>query len=125
MRRLIVSHSISSPAFLIKAFLARSLSRFVGVLRAHHRFFLKFYSRAQGLFGSFARGNFHDFSDIDIFIETGDKFVKNMGFSKGILYYDMLKKQISNKFGVLVDLSDIASMSIDEKKEFLKDAINV
>jgi Predicted nucleotidyltransferases len=78
-----------------------------------------------GLFGSFARGNFHDFSDIDIFIETGDKFVKNMGFSKGILYYDMLKKQISNKFGVLVDLSDIASMSIDEKKEFLKDAINV
>ena len=48
-----------------------------------------------------------------------------MCFSKGILYYDMLKKQISNKFGVLVDLSDIASMSIDEKKEFLKDAINV
>ena len=45
-----------------------------------------------GLFGSFAMGNFHDFSDIDIFIETGDKFVKNMGFSKGILYYDMLKK---------------------------------
>lgn len=45
-----------------------------------------------GLFGSFARGNFYDFSDIDIFIETGDKFVKNMGFSKGILYYDMLKK---------------------------------
>ena len=78
-----------------------------------------------GLFGSFARGSFHDFSDIDIFIETSDKFVKNMGFSKGILYYDMLKKQISNKFGVLVDLSDIASMSIDEKKEFLKDAINV
>ena len=36
-----------------------------------------------------------------------------------------LKKQISNKFGVLVDLSNIASMSIDEKKEFLKDAINV
>ena len=71
-----------------------------------------------GLFGSFARGNFYDFSDIDIFIETGDKFVKNMGFSKGILYYDMLKKQISNKFGVLVDLSDIASMSIDEKKNF-------
>ena len=71
-----------------------------------------------GLFGSFASGNFYDFSDIDIFIETGDKFVKNMGFSKGILYYDMLKKQISNKFGVLVDLSDIASMSIEEKKNF-------
>lgn len=76
-----------------------------------------------GLFGSYAKNSADEFSDIDIFIETNNNFVEKFGFY-GLNYYDELKRKINKKFNVLVDLSDIASLKSDEKKEFLKGAIS-
>ena len=80
-----------------------------------------------GLFGSYAKGKEDAFSDIDIVIETdAKKMVKNLGSPFLVLtFLDDFRKNVSDKFGVLVDICDTTSMSAQTKEELVKGAIYV
>ena len=78
-----------------------------------------------GLFGSYARGDYNQFSDIDILYEVDDKYLtKYRGFVAISRVMD-IKKELSNIFNTKVDLSSISGMNINIKKEIRKEIIYV
>ncbi|MCD8212722.1 MAG: nucleotidyltransferase domain-containing protein [Campylobacter sp.] len=80
-----------------------------------------------GLFGSYARDEAGENSDIDITIETGDKFVEKYKLKplQAFSYLEDIRREISSKFGLYVDICDTASMPKDKQKKILRGAIYV
>jgi len=69
-----------------------------------------------GLFGSYARNEARQDSDIDIFVKMKPDFLKLIG----------LKQQIEEKFNIKVDIVRLREkMNMALKNRILKDGINV
>ncbi len=72
-----------------------------------------------GLFGSFARGNATNESDIDIVYKTSDRFIaKYKGWTAFTYLNENLRDKISKHFNRKVDLFDLNSNS------YIKDKVN-
>lgn len=80
-----------------------------------------------GLFGSYAKGNIHRNSDIDIVYEIdSNRFKSTIGSGfKYLAYFDKLQQQIQQRFNTSVDLCDTSTMPLDKKKALLQGAIYV
>lgn len=78
-----------------------------------------------GLFGSYAKGTAHPFSDIDIVVESNaKKMIEKFGNPmSAICFFDELKHKISKKFKRSVDLCDTTSMSFDKKNILMQGVI--
>ena len=75
-----------------------------------------------GLFGSFAKDSSDIFSDVDIVIRSGDKFVENHKGVDAFLYLDKLRENLSKQFGRRVDICDESGL---KDKTVIKEAIYV
>lgn len=80
-----------------------------------------------GLFGSYAKGNNHHKSDIDIVYEIDFNHFKSIigGGLKYLVYFDKLRQQIQRQFHTSVDLCDTSTMPLDKKESLLKGVIYV
>ena len=77
------------------------------------------------IFGSYARGDESDESDLDLLYKLDEKFfIKYSGF-RGFKRLSQIKEMISKKIGVKVDLVAINNLSYSAKKYILKDLVNV
>jgi len=79
----------------------------------------------KGVFGSYARGDFNEKSDIDILYDLDktffDKYQGFIGFSR----IEEIKKELSQKLHKKVDLAPIDNLSKTGKKYILKDVVDV
>ncbi|GGD42969.1 nucleotidyltransferase [Malaciobacter pacificus] len=78
----------------------------------------------KGLFGSYSRDEATPTSDIDILIESTPEFASRYGF-KSISRINEIKNEISNIFGLPVDLADSSGMGKTAKKFIIDRAIYV
>ena len=78
----------------------------------------------KGLFGSFSRDEATDNSHIDILVESTPDFAAKYGF-KAISRVNEIKEEISNIFGIPVDLADSSGMGKTAKKFIIDRAIYV
>lgn len=78
----------------------------------------------EGLFGSYARDEADEKSDIDILIEAKPSFVERYGI-KSIERIEEIKKEISSIFGVSVDLADKTGMGKTAQKFIIDRTIYV
>ena len=78
-----------------------------------------------GLFGSYARGDYTEQSDVDILYHLDkvffDKYRGFIGFKK----LDDIKQIISKEFGKKIDLAPMDNLSQTAKKYIFKDVIYV
>lgn len=78
-----------------------------------------------GVFGSFARGDFKSNSDIDLLYHLENTFFyKYRGFL-GFKKLDEIKQTLSKKFNKKIDIAPIDNLSDTAKKYILKDVIYV
>ena len=78
-----------------------------------------------GIFGSFARGEEKEGSDIDLLIETTPRFLQR---HKGFGYFAKLNKireQLQKEFGTTVDLVDKEGLIQHNNDHILKSALYV
>ena len=78
----------------------------------------------KGLFGSYSTNNATANSDIDILVESTPDFASKYGF-KAISRINEIKEEISNIFGIPVDLADSSGMGKTAKKFIIDRAIYV
>ena len=78
----------------------------------------------KGLFGSYSTNNATPNSDIDILVESTPDFALRYGF-KSISRINEIKEEISNIFGIPVDLADSSGMGKTAKKFIIDRAIYV
>ncbi len=78
----------------------------------------------KGLFGSYSRDEATQNSDIDILVESTPEFASKYGF-KAISRINEIKNEISNIFGLPVDLADSTGMGKTGKKFIIDRAIYV
>ena len=78
----------------------------------------------KGLFGSYSRDEATENSDIDILVESTPDFAAKYGF-KAISRVNEIKEEISNFFGIPVDLADSSGMGKTAKKFIIDKAIYV
>ncbi|MDY0265845.1 MAG: nucleotidyltransferase domain-containing protein [Sulfurospirillum cavolei] len=78
----------------------------------------------EGLFGSYARDEADETSDIDILIEAKPSFVERYGI-KSIERIEEIKKEMSSIFGISVDLADKTGMGKTAKKFIIDRTIYV
>jgi len=78
-----------------------------------------------GIFGSYARGNATENSDIDVLIETSEKFLKNHVGFRAYSRLDELKTILSDKFEKKIDFADKSSLGKLGKKHILENYIYV
>lgn len=78
----------------------------------------------KALFGSYSRDEANKHSDIDILVEATPKFAQQYGF-QAINRIKEIELEISNIFGVPVDLADSSGMSNTAKKFIINRAIYV
>ena len=80
-----------------------------------------------GLFGSFARGDFSDSSDVDILytLINPHEFVKKNGGLGAFTKIREIKEFLSTEFGRSVDFVDKSSLSRTGKKYILGDLLSV
>lgn len=78
-----------------------------------------------GLFGSVARNEMNENSDIDICLESTDLFRKKYPGFEHFIYLDELRKKISKRFNCEVDISNTVSTKESKKKILLRDVIYV
>jgi predicted nucleotidyltransferase len=78
----------------------------------------------KGLFGSYSTNNATAQSDIDILVESTPDFASKYGF-KAINRINEIKEEISNIFGIPVDLADSSGMGKTAKKFIIDRAIYV
>ena len=71
-----------------------------------------------GLFGSFAKDQADLYSDIDIAIQTSEKFTKKFRGIKAFLYLEDLKKSINQKLHRKIDICDESGLK-DKLKEVI------
>ena len=77
------------------------------------------------VFGSFARGEETNSSDVDILYHLESTFFKKYSGFIGFKRLDEIKKQISQKLNREVDLAPINNLSSTAKTYILKEAIYV
>jgi predicted nucleotidyltransferase len=80
-----------------------------------------------GLFGSFARGDFSDSSDVDILytLINPHEFVEKNGGFGAFTKIREIKEFLSKEFGRSVDFVDKSSLSRTGKKYILGDLLSV
>jgi predicted nucleotidyltransferase len=78
----------------------------------------------KALFGSYSRNDANENSDIDILVEATPQFATKYGF-QAINRIKEIQLEISNIFGVPVDLADSTGMGITGRKFILDRAIYV
>ncbi|AHJ13372.1 nucleotidyltransferase family protein [Sulfurospirillum multivorans] len=78
----------------------------------------------EGLFGSYARDEADETSDIDILIEAKPSFVERYGI-KSIERIEEIKKEMSSVFGISVDLADKTGMGKTAQKFIIDRTIYV
>jgi predicted nucleotidyltransferase len=79
-----------------------------------------------GLFGSAARDEMKQTSDIDILMETSSLFVSHNGGGFGaIARLEQIKEELSKKLGAKVDLTDRTGLGAAGEEFILKRAIYV
>lgn len=78
----------------------------------------------EGLFGSYARDEADEDSDIDILIEAKPSFVERYGI-KSIERIEEIKKEMSSIFGISVDLADKTGMGKTAQKFIIDRTIYV
>jgi predicted nucleotidyltransferase len=78
-----------------------------------------------GLFGSFATNENHKNSDVDILIETSDKFLKKYSGFKAFSKLEEIRKSLSKKLKHKVDIFDKSSPNSTIKEQILKEVIYV
>lgn len=79
-----------------------------------------------GLFGSYATDSATIKSDIDILIETSQKFVElNGGGFGAIARFEDIRKQLEERFGVAVDLTDKSGLGLVGEKFIIDRALYV
>jgi predicted nucleotidyltransferase len=82
--------------------------------------------RLLGLFGSAARDEMKQTSDIDILMETSQLFVSHNGGGFGaIARLEQIKEELSKKLGAKVDLTDRTGLGAAGEEFILKRAIYV
>ncbi len=78
-----------------------------------------------GLFGSYARGDFSKESDVDILYHVEKSFMqKHQGFT-ALHRLDEIKKFLSTEIGKKIDLAPKNSLSETGKKFILSEVVNV
>ena len=78
-----------------------------------------------GLFGSYARGDFSKESDVDILYHVEKSFMqKHQGFA-ALHRLDEIKKFLSTEIGKKIDLAPKNSLSETGKKFILSEVVNV
>ena len=78
----------------------------------------------KGLFGSYSRDEATKNSDIDILVESTKDFAEKYGF-KSISRINEIKKELSETFGISVDIADSSGMGKTSKKFIIDRAIYV
>ena len=78
-----------------------------------------------GFFGSYAREDAKDSSDIDILIETTPLFLKKYRGLKAINRLTFIKNELQSKFGKRVDLVDKSALLKNNNLYILESAIYV
>ena len=78
-----------------------------------------------GVFGSYARDEETDKSDVDILYHLEDKFYEKYSGFTGFQKLDDIKKIISNKLEKKIDLAPKTNLSKTAQKYILKDIIYV
>jgi len=78
----------------------------------------------KALFGSYARNEADENSDVDILVEATPAFVERYGFNT-IKRIDEIRQELSCALGIKVDLSDSTGMGKTAKKFIIDRAIYV
>jgi predicted nucleotidyltransferase len=78
-----------------------------------------------GLFGSYARDEANEQSDIDILIETTESFVQNTDPLKAFTILSNFKMQIEKRLHKKIDLVDKAGLNEIGKQFILKEVLHV
>jgi predicted nucleotidyltransferase len=78
----------------------------------------------KGLFGSYSTDSATTNSDIDILVESTPEFANKYGF-KAISKINQIKQELSDTFGVSVDIADSSGLGQTGKKFILDRAIYV
>jgi len=77
----------------------------------------RYFIKQAAIFGSFAKGNVHDDSDIDLLIEPGKNFT--------IFKMIKLKEEISELINRKVDLVEYSAIKLSIREEVLSSAIRI
>jgi len=77
------------------------------------------------IFGSYARGDENEDSDLDLLYKLDENFIKNYSGFSGFKRLNQIKEMISKKIGLKVDLVAINNLSDSAKNYILKDLVNV
>lgn len=78
-----------------------------------------------GIFGSIARDEANENSDIDFLIETTPKFVENTDPLRAFSILQALREEISHRFACSVDLADKTGLRGRSGEHILKKTIYV
>ena len=78
-----------------------------------------------GFFGSYARNEAHEKSDIDLLYELSPDFRKKYKGFKAVTEIERIKNELEVFFGLKVDLVDRASMGTDESSIVLNEVVYV
>ena len=78
-----------------------------------------------GIFGSYARGDYSDKSDVDILYHLDKTFLDKYSGFIGFKRLDEIKKVISKSVNKEIDLAPLNNLSSTAKKYILKDVLYV
>ena len=78
-----------------------------------------------GIFGSFARGDFKSSSDIDLLYHLENTFFHKYRGFLGFKKLDEIKQTLSKRFNKKIDIAPIDNLSDTAKKHIFKDVIYV
>lgn len=76
-----------------------------------------------GLFGSYAKNKANIYSDIDVIIESSERFFHQLSACEVLSFYNELKAKISKHFKRRVDLMDIYKAKKDKIEILTKDTL--
>ncbi len=79
----------------------------------------------EGLFGSYARGDFSKDSDIDLLYRLEPTFLKKYRGFIGFKRLDEIKNYLATQLQTTVDLAPLNNLSVTGKKYILDEAIDV
>lgn len=78
-----------------------------------------------GFFGSYARGEATEMSDVDVLIETGDEFLRKYRGFRAFARLEELKEVLQERLHKRVDLTDRAALGSLGKEYILKSSTYV
>lgn len=78
-----------------------------------------------GIFGSYARGDFKESSDVDILYHLEDSFLKKYSGFVGFSRLNEIKEQLSSEIKKDVDIASRDGLSSTGKKHILEEVVYV